>query len=150
LVGEYSKTHLISAMGEDAVYQPGAGRLTVRIGELRVSFFICYDLRFPTLFYDRAESTDLFVVVANWPAPRQRHWETLLAARAIENQAYVAGVNRVGQGGGYEFTGGSRVISPQGDVLATCHAREQVKVVELQLDAVASWRQQFGCLRDRR
>jgi predicted amidohydrolase len=148
-VGEYSKIHLISALGEDQVYQGGNKPFTVQIDEFRVSFFICYDLRFPYLFSSLAEQTDLFVVVANWPASRQAHWETLLAARAIENQAYVAGVNRCGEGGGLNFAGGSKIISPLGEVIASAQAEQQLLIQELDIDGVHNWRSDFKCLQDR-
>lgn len=149
LLGEYSKIHLISALGEDKLYQGGKTQLTVQLGEFRVSFFICYDLRFPQIFSTIAEQTDLYVVVANWPASRQTHWETLLAARAIENQAYVVGVNRVGQGGGLDFCGGSKVFSPKGEVIADGDDQQKIIVADLKLDEVSSWREQFKCLKDR-
>lgn len=149
LRGEYSKIHLISALGEDKVYQGGKTPLTIQIGEFRVSFFICYDLRFPHIFSAIAEQTDLYVVVANWPASRQTHWETLLAARAIENQAYVAGVNRVGQGGGLDFRGGTTIISPKGELVASVNDEQKIIVADLDINEVKSWRKQFECLKDR-
>lgn len=149
VLGEYSKIHLISALGEDKLYQGGKTRLTVRIGEFRVSFFICYDLRFPQIFSPIAEQTDLYVVVANWPASRQLHWETLLAARAIENQAYVVGVNRVGQGGGLDFCGGSKIFSPKGEMVANGGDQQNLIVADLDINEVRSWREQFKCLKDR-
>jgi predicted amidohydrolase len=148
-VGEYSKIHLISALGEDQVYQGGNQLFTAQVGEFRVSFLICYDLRFPYLFTNVAEQTDLYVVVANWPASRQAHWETLLAARAIENQAYVAGVNRCGEGGGLDFSGGSRIISPTGDIIVNGTANQQLLVTDLDIDEVRSWRGKFKCLQDK-
>ena len=78
-------------------HRDGHGRDPGRRRGFRTTLFICYDLRFADLFWDVAEETDLYVVVANWPVARRRHWKTLLAARAIENQAYVVGVNRVGE-----------------------------------------------------
>lgn len=148
-LGEYSKIHLISFLGEDQVYERGGQTLTVEIAGFRVSFFICYDLRFPDVFSRLAPGTDLYVVVANWPATRHGHWETLLKARAIENQAFVAGVNRVGSGGGLEFAGGSQVISPLGEVLARAGESEQLLTVDLDIEAVRSWRREFPCLADR-
>ena len=84
----------------------------------------CYDLRFADEFWQRAAATDVFVVTANWPAPRRLHWQTLLQARAIENLAYVVGCNRVGTGGGLDYTGDSRIVDPLGELLATAAGDE--------------------------
>ena len=94
----YRKLHPFSFAGEHEHYAAGTELLQVELLGLRCSFFICYDLRFANEFWSLAENTDLYVVVANWPARRREHWTSLLRARAIENQAYVAGVNRVGPG----------------------------------------------------
>ena len=83
--------------------------VTVDVEGVRVTPFVCYDLRFPEPFRLAAADTDLFAVVANWPEERREHWRTLLRARAIENLAYVAGVNRVGEGGGLRYAGDSAV-----------------------------------------
>ena len=91
---------------------------------VRVTPFVCYDLRFPEPFRLAADDTDLFAVVANWPEARREHWRTLLRARAIENHCYVAGVNRVGDGGKLHYAGDSAVISPWGEVLAEGAAEE--------------------------
>ena len=80
--------------------------------------FVCYDLRFADEFWALASDTDCYVVVANWPAARRDHWRTLLRARAIENQAYVVGVNRVGSGRQLDYAGDSAVIGPFGEVIA--------------------------------
>ena len=85
--------------GEDKYFRAGSGHLAVDIEGLAVSAFVCYDLRFADHFWALAKTTDLFIVPANWPASRAAHWTTLLNARAIENQAHVLGVNRVGTGG---------------------------------------------------
>ena len=90
------------------------------------------------------------VVIANWPAARQAHWETLLAARAIENQAYVLGVNRSGSDPNIEYVGGSRLLSPRGDVVAALGKEEAVLEATLDLDALRAYREEFPALRDRR
>jgi predicted amidohydrolase len=91
----YDKIHPFGYGGETEHYAAGAGTLTIEIEGLRCSVFICYDLRFADRFWGLARSTDAYLVVANWPAARALHWSTLLRARAIENLAYVVGVNRV-------------------------------------------------------
>lgn len=150
LLGLYAKTHLFSFAGEDQKYGRGDAALTLDIAGIRTSFFICYDLRFTQFFAALAPQSDLFVVVANWPAPRQMHWETLLRARAIENQLYVCGVNRVGSGGGLQYAGGSRIISPRGEILGIAEEGEQLLSVEIFSEEVVKYRAEFPALADRR
>ncbi len=150
LLGEYSKIHLISALGEDCHYAAGTSTFTTALCGFRVSFFICYDLRFPTLFSELAQETDLFIIAANWPEERQSHWETLLRARAIENQAYVAGVNRTGSGGTLKFAGGSMIIDPQGRTLARAGDAEEVIWADLDAVVPANYRHDFPALKDGR
>jgi predicted amidohydrolase len=114
----YDKNHLFTYAGEDKNYTPGRQHLTVELKGWRIRPFICYDLRFPIWCRNLGPAYDLALYVANWPKQRIAHWQALLRARAIENQAYVIGVNRVGTDGkGYRFSGESAVISPTGEVL---------------------------------
>jgi predicted amidohydrolase len=117
---------------------------------VRVTPFVCYDLRFPEPFRLAAEETDLFAVVANWPRERIGHWSLLLRARAVENLAFVAGVNRVGEGGKLQYPGASAVISPLGETLVEGGEEESVLVCEVDSKAVAEARERFPFLRDRR
>ena len=149
-VQRYAKIHPFSYAGEDRAYAGGDRILTARIGDVRVTPFICYDLRFPEPFRAAADDTDLFVVVANWPDARRDHWRTLLRARAIENLAYVAGVNRVGEGGRLRYVGDSAVISPWGEVLVEGGEEEAVLVADVDPEVVRSARERFPALRDRR
>ena len=106
----YDKRHLFAVAGEDRHYRAGQRRVTLRLHGWRVVPFICYDLRFP-VWCRSATGCDLMVFVANWPRPRHDAWTTLLRARAIENQCYVAGVNRVGSDANQlSYRGGSAVI----------------------------------------
>ncbi len=146
----YAKIHPFSFGGEDRVYTGGDRIVTVAVDGLRVTPFVCYDLRFPEPFRLVAEETDLFAVVANWPEPRREHWRTLLRARAIENLCFVAGVNRVGEGGGLRYAGDSAVISPWGETLVEGSASDAVLVVDIDPDAVRDARAKFPALRDRR
>ena len=150
LLGEYSKIHLISFLDESQYYQSGNSLLTLPIGNVCFTFFICFDLRFPDIFSAAAKRTDCFVVAANWPDTRQAHWEKLLEARAIENQAYVAAVNRVGQGGKLNFIGGSRVIDPSGKVIAAAGAEEEIVYATVRSSDVLDYRREFNFLQDRR
>lgn len=117
-VHSYDKRHLFRMADEHRFYQAGSARLVVEWRGWRILPQVCYDLRFPVWSRNLGDY-DLALYVANWPAPRANHWQTLLAARAIENQAYVAGCNRVGtDGNGHYYSGDSRIIDPLGNVLA--------------------------------
>ena len=125
--------------------------MTVEIGGLRITPFICYDLRFADVFWRAAPDTDVYLVPANWPSPRRLHWQTLLQARAIENQAYVVGCNRVGAAGdGTEHAGDSRIINPMGELLATAAQTESILLADVSAAHVASTRAHFPFLADRR
>lgn len=115
----YAKIHPFTYGGEDEHYEGGDSLTQVQVDDIRVSLSVCYDLRFPYVFWPLAETTDLYLVPANWPAKRRHHWQSLLVARAIENQAYVAGINRVGTGGGIHYSGDSAIISPLGETLVS-------------------------------
>jgi len=149
-VHRYRKIHPFSFSSEPENYGAGSEFLQVVIDDVRTTFFICYDLRFADEFWQTAKTTDLYVVPANWPQRRRVHWRTLLQARAIENQAYVVGVNRVGQGDGLEYVGDSAVIDPWGEVLASGASVEALLVVDVDASTVAKTRSAFPVLQDRR
>ncbi|CCG01062.1 nitrilase-related carbon-nitrogen hydrolase [Blastococcus saxobsidens] len=147
----YRKLHPFTHGGEHERFRAGEGPVTVEIGGLRVTPFVCYDLRFADVFWHAAPDTDLYVVVANWPAARRLHWQTLLQARAIENQAYVVGCNRVGTAGdGTEHTGDSRIVSPMGELLATAAGTETLVLADVDAAEVAATRDRLRFLPDRR
>jgi predicted amidohydrolase len=122
----------------------------VDVEGLRVSLFVCYDLRFADEFWTVGAGTDLYVVVANWPEPRREHWRTLLRARAIENQAYVLGVNRVGAVKDLNHVGDSAIIDPLGRTLAEASIGEAVLVADVTAEQVIAVRETLPFLRDRR
>jgi predicted amidohydrolase len=145
----YRKLHPFAA--ERDRFRSGEGPVTVQVGDLRVTPFICYDLRFANVFWQTGPDTDVFLVPANWPSPRRQHWTTLLQARAIENQAYVVGCNRVGTAGdGTEHTGDSRIISPGGELLATASGVETIVLADVDPAEVAATRERFRFIADRR
>jgi predicted amidohydrolase len=146
----YRKIHPFSHAGEERHVRAGSEFVTVDVDGLRCSLFVCYDLRFADEFWALAADTDAFFVVANWPAKRRLHWSTLLRARAIENQAYVVGVNRVGTGGALDYCGDSAIIDPLGEVLASGAGGETVLLADLDAAHVASTREHFRFLQDRR
>jgi len=149
-VVRYAKIHPFSFAGEHKHYAAGDRVVTAEVEGVRVTPFVCYDLRFPEPFRAAAADTDLFAVVANWPDERREHWRTLLRARAIENQAYLAGVNRVGDGGRLHYAGDSAAISPLGETLAEGNDGEVVLFSEIDVAAVGKLRARFPALNDRR
>lgn len=150
----YRKIHPFTHAGEERFVRPGDALVTVDVAGFRVSMFVCYDLRFADEFWQLADDTDLYLVPANWPGKRREHWMALLRARAIENQAYVVGVNRVGEAGGegttLTYTGDSQIIDPLGTVLAAAAETESTLLADLSTDHVASTRDHFRFLPDRR
>ena len=149
-VHRYRKIHPFTYGGEREAFAGGEAILTVDVEGVRVTPFVCYDLRFADVFWEAAAATDLYVVAANWPDTRRRHWSALLVARAIENQAYVVGCNRVGTGGRLSYVGDSAVISPMGDVLASAAEVETTLLVDVDPARVAEVRDRFPFAADRR
>jgi predicted amidohydrolase len=144
----YDKKHLFAYAGEDKFYTAGNQRKIVTINGWRILLQICYDLRFP-VFSRNQDDYDAIVYVANWPAIRSLAWKTLLQARAIENQCYVIGVNRVGtDGNGHVYSGDSQVIDPLGNVLCLSN-KPDVKNFELNEKSLHEVRNQLPFLKDR-
>jgi predicted amidohydrolase len=151
----YAKIHPFTYAREHEHYAAGTQHVTVDVEGVRTSLFVCYDLRFADEFWALAPATDLYVVVANWPAARRDHWRALLRARAIENQAYVVGVNRVGRGGSapsarLEYVGDSVILDPLGEPLAEAAADESIIAADVDAARVAEVRSEFPFLTDRR
>lgn len=146
----YDKIHPFTYAGEDRHYSAGSTFTTVDVEGLRVSLFVCYDLRFGDEFWALAPATDCYLVPANWPESRRSHWQALLRSRAIENQAYVLGVNRVGEGGGLAYSGDSMLVDPMGEVLVSGSRTESVLIADVDPAEVARVRDRFPFLRDRR
>lgn len=148
-VHRYRKMHRFTYGGEDRHFRPGNYSLTVDVEGVRVSLFVCYDLRFADDFWHLAPDTDLYVIPANWPESRREHWLALLRARAIENQAYVAGCNRVGVGGGLTYSGDSRIIDPLGRVVAGAGSSACIISADVDPVRVREVRERFPFLADR-
>lgn len=148
-VHRYSKRHLFTLAGEEQTFTAGHSVVTFEIAGVRITPFVCYDLRFATEFWDAGVNTDLFLVVANWPQSRIDQWTVLLRARAVENQAFVLGVNRVGEGGGVRYGGASMLVDPAGAVLGDAGTEESVMVIEVDTDDVRRARAAFPFLADR-
>lgn len=146
----YAKLHPFTYAGEHEAYRAGTERVVIELGGLRCGLFVCYDLRFADEFWALAPRVDAYLVVANWPEARRHHWRSLLAARAIENQAYVVGVNRVGEGGALRYAGDSAILDPMGEVLASAAGQETMLLADLDAATVAGVRTALPFLNDRR
>lgn len=145
----YEKMRPFTPDGEHEHYAAGEAVAVSSVGDMTVAPLICYDLRFPELFRDAAgHGAELYAVIANWPAARADHWDVLLAARAIENQACVAGVNRVGSDPFNTYAGRTAVYGPQGERLAAGDDAEGVVRAAIDPAAVRQWRAEFPALRD--
>ncbi len=152
IVSAYAKIHLYSFAGENAHYTSGGTQETFQLDDLAVTPAVCFDLRFPYLFWNKAEATDVFVVIASWPARRAEHWMTLLRARAVENQCYVVGVNRTGKDPTLEYSGNSMIFDPLGKVVLDCKSVEGVFVAEIDVkkDLVTTTRTRFPFFNDKK
>lgn len=146
----YDKRHLFALAGEHAHYQAGEKKCILTYMGHRICPMICYDLRFPVWSRMSAEFPyEMLIYVANWPSRRAHHWKALLAARAIENQAFVAGVNMFGtDGAGLEYGGDSAVIDFSGQVIGQISGQEGVFTTELSFSKQAEYRGQLPFLQD--
>ncbi|MEN3041542.1 MAG: amidohydrolase [Bacteroidia bacterium] len=146
----YDKRHLFRMAGENHFYEPGENRLIVEWKGWRLAPLICYDLRFPVWSRRTPEyDYEMLIYVANWPAVRHTHWAALLPARAIENQSYTLGVNRIGQdGNGHSYVGGSVLIDYKGQALLHSGEVEGAFVAEVFLKPLQEYREKFPVWRD--
>jgi predicted amidohydrolase len=149
LLARYAKIHPFSLGGEAVGHEAGTGIVTFPWAGFVVAPFVCYDLRFPEIFRAAARrGANLLVVIALWPVKRQQHWLTLLQARAIENQAWVVGVNRVGSDPQFSYAGRSVVVDPHGVIVADAGEQERVLAASLDPEMANAWRRDFPALRD--
>jgi predicted amidohydrolase len=149
LACRYAKVHRFTFAGEDGHYGAGERPVTCDVAGWRVQPAVCYDLRFPELFRTpAARGAELICIIANWPEARESHWLALLKARAIENQAYVAAVNRCGRDPNVVYSGRSQVIDPRGEVLADAGGDERIITADLDLKSLRDYCQKFPALRD--
>ena len=146
VIGTSDKRHLFRMAGEEEVFSQGQDRVIVEWKGWRILPLICYDLRFPMWSRNRRSGSeepfyDLLVYVANWPVTRISHWDLLLQARAIENQCFVAGVNRVGEDeNGFSYSGSSAIVDAKGYCLAKLMDREGVLQADLDADGMLAYR----------
>ncbi len=150
-VARYCKLQPFTLGGESEHYVAGERLRLFKCGEFTVAPFICYDLRFPEHFRRAAaQGANLIVVIASWPAVRDDHWVTLLRARAIENLAYVVGVNRCGHDPKHYHSGRSVIYDPHGRPLADAGGAEGWIEAQLELQPLVDWRRSFPALDDMR
>jgi len=150
ILTEYTKIHSFSYAGEDKNYYSGDKICICKINEFKITPFICYDLRFPEIFQIASKEANLITVAASWPKLREEHWITLLKARAIENQCYIIGVNRVGLGAGLQYDGASIFVSPDGEILNEINSEEGLIIKDLEIKRITEVRDRFDIKRDRR
>lgn len=146
---DYDKIHPFNYGEEGRHYIGGHEVKTARLKDMEISGFVCYDLRFPEVFQAVSGQADMILVIANWPKDRILHWETLLRARAIENQCYIIGVNRTGKGNGLEYMESSMAFDPMGERLTKAHSKSELMVVEVDADKVRQIRKKFPFKKDR-
>lgn len=165
VLAQYDKLHPFTYGEEGKHYQGGDHLACCAIRGVKFSFFICYDLRFPEIFQAVSGESEAIVVIANWPGVRVKHWRLLLQARAVENQCYMLGVNRIGEGAGIVYEASSMVVNPYGEVLTEVgqylvkaetglekqeKSNQELLLVDIAPDCVTAYRQEFPLKQDRR
>jgi predicted amidohydrolase len=149
-VSSYDKVHLFRLMEEDKYLAPGTSASLFELGAMTCASVICYDIRFCELPRKLAvQGAELLFVSAEWPSPRVEHWRTLLRARAIENQLFVAACNRGGVTDGEVFAGNSMLVAPDGTVLAEAGTGEEIIWADFEPELVRQVRKQIPVFEDR-
>ncbi|HJQ12895.1 MAG TPA: nitrilase-related carbon-nitrogen hydrolase [Gemmatimonadaceae bacterium] len=142
-ISSYEKQRLFVYANENEIYSPGEEPSVAEINGVKCGIFICFDLRFPELFRAIGPDVDAFLLIANWPQSRQNHWDVLTRARAIENQCYVIAVNRIGEGGGLEYGGGSVAYDPLGERCDESAPNSSLRIAQISSAAVEHARKSF-------
>lgn len=150
LIGDYSKIHPFSFAGEDKYFNGGNKLSVVKFEDMNIGLTICYDLRFPELYSLLGRKCDLIINIANWPSKRTDHWNTLLKARAIENQIFIAGVNRIGiDGNGLEYIESSNIFNANGEKL-DFEQVDDMKIYEINKVWTKEFKEKFNTTIDRK
>lgn len=148
-LARYTKIHPFSLGGELEHYNRGTKIESFEWNGMKVVPFICYDLRFPEIFRAAVrQGAEMFVLIANWPNKREMHWVRLLEARAIENLAYVVGVNRTGKDPKLNYSGRTMIVDPHGNILLEAGELEGVIAADIDPTVVRNWRRDFPALTD--
>lgn len=150
LLSRYTKVQPFNMGGEGAVHMAGDAVSVFEWGGWRIAPLVCYDLRFPELAREVTlnQGAELLVYIASWPIKRYQHWLTLLQARAIENLAWVIGVNRCGADPQFSYSGRSVVVDPHGVIIADAGSQQQALLARLERETLNHWRAEFPALRD--
>ena len=150
LAGSYRKVHLFSPTGENDHFQNGTKPVVCRTSAGNIGLMICYDLRFPELCRRLVDKgAQIIIITAQWPSPRVEHWDTLIKARAIENQIFIAAANRCGQSKNLVFPGHSQIVSPWGQELAKANNDSTLLSAQINLDEILRARKAIPCLQER-
>lgn len=147
---DYRKIHPFTYGQEGEYFQGGKQIITMEWEKTTLGAFICYDLRFPEIFQISSEDSAIIVVIANWPETRIRQWDCLLQARAIENQCFIAGVNRTGKGGGLSYNGHSALYGPTGERMTVLCEEESLLIGDVDVEEVRKLREPFPVKKDRK
>lgn len=149
VIFDYTKVHPFSYDGEAEFYGKGNDIVSAAYKTVHIGCFICYDLRFPEVFQISSKKNEVIIVLANWPKERVDHWSTLLKARAIENQAFILGVNRTGEGNGQNYVHSSAAYNPYGEKITAYDCNE---LLYADIDESVAWeyRENFPLKSDRR
>lgn len=150
LLCEYAKIHPFSYSKEDDFYQKGDEIFYFEINGITFCPFICYDLRFPEIFQAASRKADVITVAANWGGARNTHWRLLLQARALENQAFVVGINRVGEDKTTFYVGNSMVVNPEGEIINELEDKPGCLIANINKKDVEEFRKKFPVKADRR
>lgn len=150
IIYDYDKIHPFNYGEEGKHYIGGHEVKATHLKDMKMSGFVCYDLRFPEIFQAVSGQVDMILVIANWPKERILHWETLLRARAIENQCYIIGVNRIGKGNDIEYIESSMAFDPLGERLTKPHSKSELMVVDVEAEKVKQIRERFPFKQDRK
>lgn len=150
VVSDYSKIHPFSFSGEDKYFNAGNKLSIFEFKNFKIGLTICYDLRFPELYSSLAKDCDLIINIANWPSKRVDHWNTLLKARAIENQIFMLGVNRTGiDGNGLEYVESSNIFNANGEKLEF-EKYENMKIYDVDVNFIKDFKHKFNTVNDRK
>lgn len=147
---DYAKIHPFSYAQEEIYYAKGDQLSYCTIDGITIAPLICYDLRFPELFQKASVTADLLLVPANWGGPRNSHWKLLLQARALENQSYVIGINRVGKDEITYYVGNSMIVDPEGEIIDVLEEQAGLMIVDVEKSKVDEYRSSFPVKMDRR
>lgn len=150
ILSEYTKIHPFSYSNENNFFISGDHISSTKIKDISISTLICYDLRFPEIFQIASTECTLITVAANWPSKRIEHFKTLLKARAIENQCYIAGINRTGSDPNLIYNGCSCIIDPFGNELASLYNLEGLLISDINIDIALNLRKTFALKNDRK